>query len=105
LSGAVSYLEKSLTLVGADSTGYEEANKELETWKTELAKLTEEQKAAQAAAAEKAKTTDTSQTNDIKDNSELTKPETTVGNEEKVNIPAEQLETPVVPTGVTMPTE
>jgi len=92
LSAAVSYLEKSLTLVGADSTGYEEATKELETWKTELAKLTEEQKAAQAAAANK-------------DNSELTKPETTVGNEEKVNVPAEQLETPVIPTGAAIPTE
>lgn len=62
LSAAVTRLEKSLTLVPADSTDYTAAVKELETWKAELAKLVEQQEAAAKAAQTQQQTQQTQQT-------------------------------------------
>jgi Tfp pilus assembly protein PilF len=113
LAAAVSRLEQALTLVPADSTDYEAATKELETWKAELAKLTEQQ--AQAAEAAKSQTNlkgQTTQTQPVQQTQPVEQQKvptdgqvqgaaTDVGSEQKVEVPAEQLEAqPTVETVV-----
>ena len=97
---AVARLEQALKLVQADSGDYETAAKELEVWKKELEEaikrqqeLMKQQADAQAAAAPKQPETLKTQA-----------PLPTMGAEEKVNIPASQLEAPVIqPTEVPAP--
>jgi len=97
---AVARLEQALKLVQADSGDYETAAKELEVWKKELEEaikrqqeLMKQQADAQAAAAPKQPETLKTQA-----------PLPTMGAEEKVNIPASQLEAPVIqPTEVPTP--
>lgn len=97
---AVARLEQALKLVPADSGDYETAAKELEVWKKELEEaikrqqeLMKQQADAQAAATPKQPETLKTQ-----------EPLPTMGAEEKVNIPASQLEAPVIqPTEVTTP--
>ncbi len=98
---AVARLEQALKLVPADSGDYETAAKELEVWKKELEEaikrqqeLMKQQADAQAAAAPK-------QPETLKTQSPLP----IMGEEEKVNIPASQLEAPPViqPTEVVEP--
>jgi len=96
---AVARLEQTLKLVAADSGDYETAAKELEVWKKELEEaikkqqeLLKQQSDAQAAAAKQPETLKTQA------------PLPTMGEEEKVNIPASQLEAPVIePTKVPTP--
>ncbi len=93
LSAAVTRLEQALKLVTADSTDYDAAAKELETWKAELAKLVEQQKAAaeeqQKAAA---KTTEQQQ---LQEQQQLAPPETST-EQTQGSVPTEEkLETPV----------
>jgi tetratricopeptide (TPR) repeat protein len=87
---AVARLEQALKLVPADSGDYETAAKELETWKKELEEALKQQeeylKQQQAQQAEQ-KQPETLKTPE---------PLPTVGEEEKVNVPAEELQPPVV---------
>lgn len=128
ISAAVTRLEKALTLVPADSTDYTTASKELETWKAELAKLTEQQAQQQAEAAKAAQNQTGSkeqtqtqpvqqQTQPVEQMQQQTQPieqpmaptdgqvqgaATDVGSEQKVNVPAEQFESqPAAETTVT----
>jgi hypothetical protein len=110
LAAAVARLEQALTLVSADSTDYETAVKELETWKAELAKLTEQQaKAVEAAKAEAAKnqTQTIQQAQPVEQMQPVEQPKapadgqvqgaaTDVGSEQKVEVPAEQFAQPTV---------
>lgn len=97
LQDSVTRLEQAVKLVPADSTDYEKANKELESWKKELEeavkKYNEQLKQQQAAQQ---------QTTDEKKPAEqpLTTPQPlpTVGKEEKVNVPAKDLEPPATVT-------
>lgn len=101
LDVAVSDLQQAVSLVPKDSGDFEKANQELDAWKKELDEAIKKLKAQQeaAAAAQKAKTPET-----------LTKPEViptpAQGQEEKVNVPAEQMqppEAPVLPTAEPSP--
>lgn len=95
LQDAVTRLDQAVKLVPSDSSDYEKANEELTTWKKELdeaikkyneqVKLQQEQQ-KQASEQNKGKTI----------SEPLTTPEPlpTVGAEEKVNVPAENLEPP-----------
>ncbi len=90
LDMAVARLEQALKLVPADSGDYETASKELEVWKKELdeaiAKNKEQTQGSVPTTPETLKTPE---------------PLPTVGIEEKVDVPAEQLQPPVVePTAV-----
>jgi tetratricopeptide (TPR) repeat protein len=89
---AVADLQQAVSLVPKDSGDYEKANKELDVWKKELdeaikkqQELLKQQQAAAAAAQPKEPET-------------LKAPEVApkVGEEEKVNVPAEQIQPPEV---------
>jgi len=112
IGAAVSRLEKALTLVPADSTDYEAATKELEKWKAELAKLTEQQAEAAKAAQSQTQNQQPGSTEKISQpveqmqqvqpveqqapSAEQVQGATTdIGGEQKVEIPASQLEAPV----------
>jgi tetratricopeptide (TPR) repeat protein len=96
LDMAVARLEQALKLVPADSGDYETASKELEVWKKELdeaikkqQELLKQQQEAQASTPKQPETLKTPE------------PLPTVGEEERVDVPAEQLQPPVVePTAV-----
>ncbi|MDD2225444.1 MAG: hypothetical protein PHP97_04790 [Candidatus Shapirobacteria bacterium] len=120
IGAAVTRLEKALALVPADSSDYTTASKELETWKAELAKLTEQQAQQQAeaakAAAAQGQTGSKEQTQTQPVQQQVVPPveqmqqaqpveqqkaptegqvqgaATNVGSEEKVDVPASQLE-------------
>lgn len=91
---AVARLEQAVKLVPADSGDYETASKELDSWKKELEEaikkqqeyLKQQQAAQQQAEKKQPETLKTPE------------PLPTMGTEEKVNVPAEQLEPPKVPT-------
>lgn len=83
LDAAVARLEQALKLVPVDSGDYQTASKELEVWKKELDAALKQQAASQAAAKQ-AETLKTAE------------PLPTVGPEEKVNVPADQLQPPAV---------
>lgn len=85
LDVAVFRLEQALKLVSVDSGDYEMASKELEVWKQELAEAQRQQAASQEAARQ-AETLRTAE------------PLPTVGLEEKVNVPANELQPPAVVT-------
>jgi Tfp pilus assembly protein PilF len=94
LDVAVARLEQALKLVPADSGDYETASKELDTWKKELADA--QQKQAELLKQQQA---EQKQPETLK----TAEPIPTVGAEEKVNVPADQLQPPatgptVVPT-------
>lgn len=95
LQDAVSRLEQAVKLVPADSSDYEKANEELTTWKKELEEavkkyneqLKEQQQQQQQTSEQKKPASEP-----------LTTPQPlpTVGDEEKVNVPADKLEPPTV---------
>jgi len=94
LQDAVTRLDQAVKLVPADSSDYEKANKELESWKKELeeaVKKYQEQLKQQQAAQQQPPT-------DEKKPAEqpliTPQPLPTVGAEEKVNVPAKDLEPP-----------
>lgn len=92
---AVTRLEQALKLVPADSGDYEAAAKELNTWKKELEQLIQKQqeylKQQQAQQTAEQKQPETLKT---------AEPLPTVGEEEKVNVPAEQMQPPVAPSPI-----
>lgn len=90
---AVQRLNQAVALVPADSGDYEAAKKELDTWTAEYDELVKKQEEAQKAAQAQQQTN-----TEEKQPESLTVPEPlpTVGEEEKVNVPAEELEPPVV---------
>jgi len=100
LQDAVTRLDQALKLVPADSTDYEKANKEFESWKKELdeavKKYNEQLKQQQAAAQQQQQPTDEKKPAE----QPLTTPQPlpTVGKEEKVNVPAKDLEPPATVT-------
>ncbi len=84
LDVAVTYLENALRLVPVDSSDYDKASKELETWKKELEVLNAKNKEAQTQGS-------------VPTSPEILKTQTplpTMGKEEKVNVPAEELKPP-----------
>jgi len=92
LDVAVADLQQAVSLVPKDSGDFEKANKELDTWKKELEEAIKRQKAA--VEAQKVKTPETLK-------APVVAPTPAVGAEEKVNVPAEQIqppEAPVLPT-------
>jgi tetratricopeptide (TPR) repeat protein len=96
LQDAVTRLDQAVKLVPADSTDYDKANKELDSWKKELEeavkKYQEQLKQQQAAATQQQQPTDEKKPAE----QPLTTPQPlpTVGKEEKVNVPAKDLEPP-----------
>ena len=92
LDVAVADLQQALTLVPKDSGDYEKANKELDVWKKELDEAIKKQQEylkqqQAAAAAAKPKEPETFK-------APVVAPK--VGEEEKVNVPAEQIQPPEV---------
>ena len=93
LQDAVTRLDQALKLVPADSSDYEKANKEFEGWKKELEEAVKkyneqlkQQQAAQQQPAEEKKPAEQPLT--------TPQPLPSVGAEEKVNVPAKDLEPP-----------
>lgn len=84
LADAVSRLTQALALVPKDSGDYEKAQTELATWQKELDAAVAKAKAAEGS--NKPKEPETLKT---------AEPLPTVGQEEKVNVPAEELQPPV----------
>lgn len=91
---AVSRLEQAVKLVAADSGDYETANKELTEWKTQLEHINKqlELQQKQQEEAAKEKKPETLKTAD---------PIPTMGEEEKVNVPASDLQPPTPTTAPT----
>lgn len=89
LQNAVSRLTQALTLVPADSTDYEKAMEELDTWKKELEELNKKQAEAQ-------KTEDTNETDQVE---VLTTPQPlpTATEENQIVLPTESEMAPVAP--------
>lgn len=88
LGDAVSRLSQAVALVPVDSGDYETASKELDAWKKELDEAIKRQQ--QQVAAQQQKAPETLKTPE---------PLPTAGQEEKVNVPASELEPPkVTPT-------
>lgn len=83
---AVVRLEQALRLVPQDSGDYEQASKELVTWKEELDKLIKQQQEQLAQQQQEVKEPETFK---------VPEPLPTVMEEELVNVPAEELEPPV----------
>lgn len=94
LQDAVTRLDQALKLVPADSTDYDKANKELESWKKELEeavkKYNEQLKQQQAAQQQQP----TEEKKPAEQPLTTPQPLPTVGKEEKVNVPAKDLEPP-----------
>lgn len=84
LNEAVQRLSQAVALVPVDSGDYEKASGELAEWKKELADLIKKQGASAQASAPKPETLKTPP------------PLPTAGKEEKVNVPKEELEPPIV---------
>jgi tetratricopeptide (TPR) repeat protein len=85
---AVVRLEQALRLVPQDSGDYEQANKELAEWKKELDELIKQQQAQLAAQQQE-------QEQKQPETFKVPEPLPTVGEEELVDVPAEELEPPV----------
>jgi len=95
----VSRLEQALKLVPADSGDYELASKELDVWKKELDEAVKKQQELLKQQQAQQKIPETLKT---------AEPVSTMGEEEMVNVPAEELQPPVVepmvePTGTPAP--
>lgn len=95
LDYAVSRLTQAVALVPVDSGDYDKASKELAEWRKELDEaIKRQQEALQQQQQQQEKAPETLKT---------PQPLPTVGNEEKVDVPAAELAPPAVPTVV--PTE
>ncbi|MFA7675980.1 MAG: hypothetical protein WCY28_01040 [Candidatus Shapirobacteria bacterium] len=92
LEAAVFRLEQALKLVPADSGDYETASKELEAWKKELDEAVKKQTELAKQQQTEQKEPETLKT---------AEPVPTMGEEERVNVPAEELNPPVVEAEVT----
>jgi tetratricopeptide (TPR) repeat protein len=92
LEAAVFRLEQALKLVPADSGDYETASKELEAWKKELDEAVKKQTELAKQQQTEQKEPETLKT---------AEPVPTMGEEERVNVPAEELNPPVVEPEVT----
>jgi tetratricopeptide (TPR) repeat protein len=86
LADAVARLAKSLELVPVDSGDYDKASEELNKWKKELDELNAQNKTAQTQGAVPA----------APETLKTPQPLPTMGKEEKVNVPAVELQPPAV---------
>jgi tetratricopeptide (TPR) repeat protein len=88
---AVVRLEQALRLVPQDSGDYEQADKELTEWKKELDELIKQQQAQLAAQQQQQQQQEQKEPETFK----VPEPLPTVGEEELVDVPAEELEPPI----------